>query len=149
MHQVMECWLRAVELWNSCSSNSELRPTYTPKPVRRMKGTQHLAKIFSQSRNLLTHPIGNAAANAIQKVNSKVGKRSSSAHFKWLLLPTTSRNLTPLYRLLCSFNMFRLMKCELKFFKNLEIYPITRSPTNFPSRKFATLLQMGDTDGCV
>ena len=31
------------------------------------------------------------------------------------------------------------MKCELKFFKNLEMYPITRSPTNFPSRKFATL----------
>ncbi len=41
------------------------------------------------------------------------------------------------------------MKCELKFFKNLEMYPITRSPTNFPSRKFATLLQMEDTDGSV
>ena len=51
-------------------------------PVQRKQETQRLVKIFSQSRNLLTHPIGNAAANAIQKVNSKVGKRSSSAHLK-------------------------------------------------------------------
>lgn len=82
MHQVVKWWLRPIELSNSCGSHSELRQTYIPKSCTENERTTTSSENISQSRNLLTHPIGNAAANAIQKVTSKVGKRSSSAHLK-------------------------------------------------------------------